>query len=196
MLRAGICFVAVSSLLCLYYLGAWPLTYMICSAPKKKRVIFGFCENICSYIPHFLSDAPCSDASVSASGAATASRPMDPLRIVFFWGWVIAYVFLLLNLSMLAIHALGHDLVWRPVFQLRAHISDIFSYVFPSLFLSVSDSQSTQLSPCFLCCATFFCFFLSPNSTSQASLWISVKWNYKVGYALTWCERSCLVDVT
>jgi len=71
-----------------------------------------------------------------------------------------------------------------------------FSYVFPSLFLSVSDSQSTQLSPCFLCCATFFCFFLSPNSTSQASLWISVKWNYKVGYTLTWCERSCLVDVT
>lgn len=96
MLRAGICFVAVSSLLCLYYLGAWPLTYMICSAPKKK-VIFGFCENICSYIPHFLSDAPCSDASVSASGAATASPPMDPLRIVFFWGWVIAYVFFTLE---------------------------------------------------------------------------------------------------
>lgn len=56
---------------------------LLCS---KKKVIFDFCENICSYIPHFLSDAPCSDASVSASGAATASPPMDPLRIVFFWG--------------------------------------------------------------------------------------------------------------
>lgn len=145
---------------------------LLCS---KKKVIFGFCENICSYIPHFLSDAPCSDASVSASGAATASPPMDPLRIVFFWGWVIAYVFLLLNLSMLAIHALGHDLVWRPVFQLCAHISDIFSYVFPSLFLSVSDSQSTQLSPCFLRCATIFVSF--SHQIALHKLLCGFQWN-------------------
>lgn len=145
---------------------------LLCS---KKKVIFDFCENICSYIPHFLSDAPCSDASVSASGAATASPPMDPLRIVFFWGWVIAYVFLLLNLSMLAIHALGHDLVWRPVFQLCAHISDIFSYVFPSLFLSVSDSQSTQLSPCFLCCATIFVSF--SHQIALHKLLCGFQWN-------------------
>lgn len=49
MLRAGICFVAVSSLLCLYYLGAWPLTYMICSAPKKKSYIWLLWEYLFLY---------------------------------------------------------------------------------------------------------------------------------------------------
>lgn len=67
-----------------------------------------------------------------------------------------------------------------------------FSFFVPvCIWFPVYSTESLFLALCH-----YFCFFLSPNSTSQASLWISVKWNYKVGYTLTWCERSCLVDVT
>lgn len=129
MLRAGICFVTVSSLLCLYYLGAWPLTYMICSAPKKKSYIWLLWEYLFLY-PSFSQWCPllrCICICFWRDYSFTSHRPTQSC---FLLGMGDSLFFLLLNLSMLAIHALRHDLVWRPVFQLCAHVSDIFPMFF------------------------------------------------------------------
>lgn len=148
------------------------------------------------YIPHFHSNAAYSHAFVSASCTATASAPTDPLNFFLFLGWVVAWVFYSLE-PFIAGHPCTE--AWLGI---KTHISFTCSYFlifFPTFFLLRS---CLYLIPRLLSWVPVSCAvpllsvsFSSPNNISQASLWISVKWNYKIGCTLTQCECYCLVNV-
>lgn len=158
MLRAGICFVTVSGLLCLYYLGAWPLTYMICSAPKKKSYIWLLWEYLFLY-PSFSQWCPllrCICICFWRDYSFTSHRPTQSC---FLLGMGDSLCFFTLEPFNAGHPRTEAWLSMKTCISVVCSCFWYFSYVFPSLFLSVSDSQTTQLSPCFLRCATIFVSF-------------------------------------
>lgn len=157
--------------------------------------MFGFCENISSISLIFTVMLLTHMHLYLLLAQLQLQLPQTHSIFFCFLGWVVAWVFYSLE-PFIAGHPCTE--AWL---SFKTHISFTCSYfwIFPTFFLLCS---CLYLIPRLLSWVPVSCAvpllsvsFSSPNNISQASLWISVKWNYKIGYTLTQCECYCLVNV-